>query len=246
MSYTRTLLAVGLLLLAPGLAHADGKHLTVIELFTSEGCSSCPEADKYLSEMAQVGKRDGLLPLSFHVDYWDYLGWKDSYSSPANTQRQRDYARRMELRYVYTPQMVVQGALQATGSNRVAVAGQIEAARGMKHLRVGLKIAGGNLSVALPDAATSETLPQADVFLVVYDNKRITSVKRGENRGKTLISRNVVRAITRIGEWRGKATTIQTVTPGPKDGDKLATVAPVVVEEDDGSSDKAAGSRKDK
>jgi len=227
MTYARTLLTcalLSLLSLGAATALASEKPLTVVELFTSQGCSSCPAADRYLSEMAQGGERDGLLALSFHVDYWDYLGWKDSYSSPVNTQRQHDYARRMDLRYVYTPQMVVQGALQATGSNRAVVADQIEAARSMTRLHVGLKISGGTLSVTLPDAAIPETSPQADVLLVVYDNAHTTAVKRGENRGKTLTSRNVVRAITRIGEWRGKGTTLQAVAPGPKDGDRLAVI----------------------
>lgn len=224
MMHTRTLLICAMLSLVAGPAVADGTHLTVVELFTSEGCSSCPQADKYLSEMANDERRDDLLPLSLHVDYWDYLGWKDHHSSPENTRRQHQYAKRLDMRYVYTPQMVVQGALQATGSNRVAVAEQIEAARDMAHLHIGLKMTADTLSVTLPDTASSENKPDADVFLVVYDDAHSTVVKSGENRGKTLISRNVVRTITRIGGWRGKSTTIRTVAPSAQDGDKLAVI----------------------
>lgn len=224
MIRARSILTVALLLFVPGLAFADGKSLTVVELFNSQGCSACPPANKYLSEMARDSERNSLLPLSFHVDYWNYLGWKDPYSSPENTQRQRDYAQRMKLRYVYTPQMVIQGALQATGSDRDAVADRIEAARSMTRLHVGLKITGGALTVTLPDIAIPGNPPQADVFLVVYDSARTNPVKRGENRGKILTSSNVVRAITRIGEWRGKGMTLQAPAPKAQDGDRLAVI----------------------
>ena len=103
-----------------GMAVVGGpaRALTVVELFTSQGCSSCPPADALLGELAT---RDGILALSRHVGYWDYIGWKDPFALPANTERQRVYARRLGLPYVYTPQIVAQGATQAVGSQRDSV-----------------------------------------------------------------------------------------------------------------------------
>ena len=102
---------------------AAGDPLTVVELFTSQGCSSCPPADALVGVLVE---REGVLVLSEHVDYWDYLGWRDPFAIPATTQRQRDYARRLGVGYVYTPQMVIQGASQVTGSNREAVFNRLE------------------------------------------------------------------------------------------------------------------------
>src|ERR1700736_1842766 len=111
------------LLLSLGLAvvvtpAAAGERPIVVELFTSQGCSSCPPADALLAELAQ---RPDVIALGFHIDYWDDLGWKDPLSSPAATARQRDYARQFGRRQVYTPQLVVDGAEEAVGSDRAAV-----------------------------------------------------------------------------------------------------------------------------
>src|SRR5512144_1000431 len=97
---------------------AGRPSLTVVELFTSQGCSSCPPADALIGELAQ---REDVLALSEHVDYWDYLGWKDPFASPAHTARQRNYAKALGLKYLYTPQVVVQGQVQVSGSEREAV-----------------------------------------------------------------------------------------------------------------------------
>ncbi|MBT3238799.1 MAG: DUF1223 domain-containing protein [Rhodospirillaceae bacterium] len=221
MKCARTLLAVAMMLFASGPAFSVDAPLTVVELFTSQGCSSCPPADKYLSELAATRESNGVLALSFHVDYWDYLGWKDPYSSSRNTQRQRDYARKMDLRYVYTPQMVIQGAHQTTGSNRVAVASQIAKARRMIRVPIELKRSGQTLSITLPDATGT---PEADIFIVVYDNTHTTAVKRGENRGETITNRNVVRSITNIGQWRGESSTLTASVPDKNDGDACAVI----------------------
>src|SRR6059036_991639 len=103
---------------APGRA-ADNRPPVVVELFTSEGCSSCPPADAFLGELAQ---RPDIVALAFHVDYWDYIGWKDPYASPLTTQRQHDYAAALHLHMVYTPQMVVDGRADVVGSERSDVA----------------------------------------------------------------------------------------------------------------------------
>src|SRR5579863_7436988 len=111
----------------PGAARAEEHQSSpvVVELFTSQGCSSCPPADKYLGELA---KRPDVMALAFHVEYWNYIGWTDSYSKPWATQRQRDYEAAMKLRYVYTPEMVIQGASEGVGSEPMAIEPMIRAA----------------------------------------------------------------------------------------------------------------------
>jgi len=193
--------------------------LTVVELFTSQGCSSCPPADAYLGELARLDEKEGILPLSFHVDYWDNLGWKDPYSSADNTQRQRDYASHMDLRYIYTPQMVVQGALQATGSDRRTIVEQIKAARKMPAVDVQLHRNAQTMQVMLAKTAKQVN---ANVFMVIYDKEHITKIKRGENSGKTISNRNVVRSLMNIGSWTGEAANLS--FPLGDNGDACAVI----------------------
>ena len=204
----KTLLLVCLLALTPHHPAAAGKPLTVVELFTSQGCSSCPPADAFLGELAT---RRGLLALSFHVDYWDYLGWKDAFSSPLHTERQRGYAKRLGLRFVYTPQMVIQGTAQATGSNRGAVLAGIEESLDMERIDFGLRLeSSGNITVSLPEAPLGK---EAEVWLVVFDRRHETPVRRGENSGRTIANFNVVRSFRKIATWRGAAKEIPAALP---------------------------------
>ncbi len=194
----KTVLFLGFFALYAGQnqAQADKGGPVVVELFTSQGCSSCPPADRYLSELAD---RDDILALSLHVDYWDYIGWKDPFSSPAYSQRQREYRPQFDLRYVYTPQMVIQGAAQAQGADRPKVEKLIEKLHGRDRIAVGLGPGPrpGTLSVTLP-ATFSEDVR---VLLLTYDRKHLTSIKRGENEGIKLINRNVVRSMEPLQDW---------------------------------------------
>ena len=176
---------------------AENKSLTLVELFTSQGCSSCPPADALLGELA---KRDDVVALSVHVDYWDYIGWKDRFASPENTKRQRRYAKYLGMRYVYTPQMVIQGADHATGSDRAKVLKKIDAATKPGRLAVRVRRHGDGFRVSVPAGAAEE----AAVWMAVFDARHDTKIKRGENSGRTLSYYNVVRAMTRIGTWSGK------------------------------------------
>ncbi len=184
--------------LIPFPALADGP--TVVELFTSQGWSSCPPADAFLGELA---KRQDVLALGFHVDYWDYIGWKDPYADAGNTRRQRAYSSKLGLRYVFTPQMVVQGAASATGSDQTAVLGLIGRDRGQDRVEVKLsRDPSGLVTASLPAAPQAE---EADIWVAFYDREHVTAVKRGENSGRTLRNFNVVRKLVRIGSWRGQA-----------------------------------------
>ncbi len=200
-------LAVALFFGAPeGVAAAGDPPLTVVELFTSQGCSSCPPADAFLGELA---KRDDVLALSVHVDYWDYIGWKDPFADPRNTRRQRAYAKKLGLRYVYTPQMVIQGAYDSTGSDRAEVLGKITQAAEMKRLAVKISRTKDGVRVVLPDAGGTE---KAAIWLFVFDFRHDSVIKRGENSGRTLRYHNVVRGMTRIGTWSGQSQDITTKT----------------------------------
>lgn len=218
--------------LAPASVLADAaKRPVVVELFTSQGCYSCPPADKFLGVLAG---RSGVIALSFHVDYWNYLGWRDPYSSPEATQRQQVYASAMRRRTVYTPQMVVDGTLQAIGSYTGVVDGQIRLRREAADDRVAVSIAGGGSDGALSATVKGDGGRTGDcqVWLVYFDRQHTTEIPRGENAGKTLTYYNVVREFRQVVEYRGADLEIEIPRTGKRGGsfDRVA----VLVQEPDG------------
>ena len=201
--------AVLAVLAVPGLAAAQApERLVVVELFTSQGCSSCPPADALLTELART--EPGLLPLGLHVTYWDRLGWRDPYALPAATARQRGYAARFEQEGVYTPQMVVDGQRQAVGSDRAAVRAAIRDARLSAEAQPALQVTadGAGLRVQSGRSPGAVTL-----WLVGFDPRHSTAVGAGENGGRTLQETNVVRALVRAGTTGGEPLDI--VAPRP-------------------------------
>lgn len=183
-------------------ATAGDSRPVVVELFTSQGCSSCPPADELLAELA---KDPGVLALSFHVDYWDYIGWKDPFAAAQYTERQRDYAATLGLRYVYTPQMVIDGRHDVVGSKRREVTRAVEdASATVPAVEVTLEAADGGRAVLSAGTPPSE---EATVWLVTFDDGHDTPVARGENRGRALHNSNVVRELTALGAWSGTAKT---------------------------------------
>jgi hypothetical protein len=181
----------------------------VVELFTSQGCSSCPPADAFLTDLAR--QRRDVLALAFHVTYWDYLGWKDPYSLDAATARQRDYARHLGEDGVYTPQMVVDGAKGFVGSDRSEGLGAIDGAAAKSVLVTLARDAGALVVTVGPGVG------MAQVLLVGFDPSHDTPVGRGENSGRTLRETNIVRSLTPIGAWAGSAVTLHT-TPQAGEG----------------------------
>ena len=177
-------------------------RLVVVELFTSQGCSSCPPADALLGELAS---RDDVLPLALHVDYWDYIGWKDIFADPSNTTRQKDYARAAGARSVYTPQMVVGGRDHVVGYKPMKLAMLID-----KHGEAPASItATARKSGARIEVTLNGTAPGAgnvDVILVRYLPARTVEIRRGENAGHTLTYHNIVAEMRRIGRWNGRGT----------------------------------------
>jgi hypothetical protein len=200
-------LASALLGAAPALA-GEATRPIVVELFTSQGCSSCPPADALLGELA---RRNDVLPLAFHVDYWDRLGWKDPYSSAAATQRQRAYARQLDSATVYTPQMVVDGRIDVVGSYRDRVLAAIDRAR-LAAVAVPVECAAGPDGVRVRvGAAEAPGSRRATVWLIGFDQHRVTKVGSGENGGRTLAEWHIVRGIEPLADWTGAAW--ETVVP---------------------------------
>ena len=202
----------------------------VVELFTSQGCNSCPPADAYLGELA---KRPDVLALAFHVDYWNYIGWSDPFSAPFASERQRSYALTLHLPYVYTPQMVVNGTQQGTGSDRSKIERLISDAAADPAQRPSITLArsaDGQVTVhigttPLPKGANGV------LWLVSFDHAHTTDIPRGENSGRTLVDYNVVRSLERIGAWTGETLDVS-VAAGSATGD--GGIAVLLQQEDTG------------
>jgi hypothetical protein len=169
----------------------------VLELFTSQGCSSCPPADKLMGELA---KDPSLVAFSLNVDYWDSLGWKDTLADPRNAERQRAYALLRGDRGVYTPQIVVNGTAHVVGSDKGAVERALASSHDGLPLPVKLAVNGGKLSVDLP---AGEGAGEVWVYALAKDVP--VAVGRGENRGHTITYHNVARSWRKLGDWNGKA-----------------------------------------
>jgi hypothetical protein len=189
----RLLPFLSMLVLLPAVAPAAG--LQVVELYQSQGCSSCPPANAVL---AQIADRPDVIALNFSVTYWDRLGWKDSFAQPAFTRRQWDYAHAAGRENVATPQMIINGRAAVVGSNRAEVEAAIRA-----YARTGAEpvIAAANGSVTIGSTAAQ---PPSTVWLVRYDPRSIdVPVRAGENGGKTLPHREIVRDLIALGTWHG-------------------------------------------
>jgi hypothetical protein len=186
-------------------SYAAAEPRAVIELFTSQGCSSCPPADKLL---AQFASDPSLVPISLPIDYWDYLGWKDTLADPRNSARQRAYSHVRGDREVYTPQVVVNGSVHALGSDRDAIEAAIAASRknGMTlSLPVSMTLADGRLLVSVPGGGEGRSL--AEVWVCGLVKAATVTIGRGENRGKTITYHNVARHWVKLGTWNGTAET---------------------------------------
>lgn len=195
----------------PGSAQAQ-QGPVVVELFTSQGCHSCPPADDILAELAA---RDDVIALALHVDYWDYLGWKDAFALPGHVKRQKDYRRTLKARSIYTPQAMIDGEADAVGSRRSDVYSAIQAAKAKPNpAEVGFDDIGGRM-IARVAPATEESAPgePATVWMVTYAAPQEVDIRRGENAGRTLTYHNVVTSWIRMGEWRGEATNYDAPMP---------------------------------
>jgi len=212
----------------------------VVELFTSQGCANCPPADAYLSELT---RRGDLVTLTFPVDYWDYLGWKDTAAKPEFTARQKAYAARRGDRDVFTPQVVVDGETRLVGSDRDGIRREIDRHEtGALGVAVDLDAGGDGLRVRLPEAEGASGPIHATVWLVRFEESRTVTIARGENTGRTLTYSHLVRSLQPIGMWKGKAVTIELPRlEGPAAGD--AGCAVLVQSDKDGLPGRILGAR---
>ena len=190
-------------------ASALAKSPVVVELFTSQGCSSCLKADDLMGEVAD---RPGILLLTYAVDYWDYLGWRDTFAKEDYSARQRAYMKRMSGREVYTPQIVVNGTSETAAIHADKVDPLILRAGRAKGLPSPLLRQRSDTRISV--GAGRYPKGGAEVWLVRYDpTDQSVEIKRGENRGKTMVYHNVVRDLVRLGSWSGKARSYTLPTP---------------------------------
>ena len=203
------------ILIAAGLPGCAPARPTVVELFTSESCSSCPPADAYLTELTQ-SRRD-VLPLAFHVTYWNGLGWKDPFSLPTATERQAVYAARLGGG-AYTPEIVIDGRSGHIGSRRGEVEAAIGAAQRAARAGPTVSVSRGPAGVTVEVGAGAGA---ASVILIGFDPRHTTSIGGGENGGRTLVDSNVVRSIRPVGSWSGKP--LRQTAPIPS-GQRLAVL----------------------
>ena len=181
----------------------------LLELFTSQGCSSCPPADALLEALR---KKPGVITLSFSVDYWNYLGWHDTLSSPENSERQRDYALSRGDGKVYTPQLVVDGIKHVNGANEAAIEMAIRTAeRRLKDVKVPITMRadGDSLVVDIAAAPAGSNMREATVWLAVAKDEEIVEITRGENRGETITYTHPVRELMPVGMWKGKPMSLR-------------------------------------
>lgn len=184
-------------LLAPaGAQDSGGGTRAVVELFTSQGCSSCPPADALLTDLAE---RSDVVALAYHVDYWDYIGWEDTFGAKGFSDRQRDYAKSWGSSRIFTPQMVINGAKGVVGSKRNLVQSEVANA----HLPVAVAVSRTDnvLNVTVPGL---EGQGDATVWLVTYIDEAHVAIERGENAGKTMIYTHVVTGRQLLGAWEAE------------------------------------------
>jgi len=201
---------------------AGAEPRAVIELFTSQGCSSCPPADRLLGELA---RDPSVVAMSLPIDYWDYIGWKDTLAKPRHTARQRFYARTRGDGDVFTPQVVVNGVTHAVGSDKAAIEQAIAESRregALLDLPVKLAVADGKLNVSVlgghPEKAGGE------VWLCAIGTAIPVAIGRGENSGHTLTYHNVVRRWVKLGDWTGTARTFSVPLTDLESADAAAVV----------------------
>ena len=213
----RTILTAAAIAASVSAASAATRPI-VVELFTSQGCSSCPPADALLEELAT---RPNILALGFHVDYWDRLGWKDPLSGEGSTERQRAYARQFHTGEVYTPQMVVNGTREAVGSDRGAVLSALGSATTDAAVTVTFAADAKSVEIGAGSGA-------GRIILANFVLKRSNPIGRGENAGHVATDVNGVKTLRTLGDWNVAATRFDIDAPGPNEG------VAVLIQSDDG------------
>jgi len=204
----------------------QGPRPVVVELFTSQGCSDCPAADRIVTELA---KRKDVIALSLPITYWDMLGWKDTLATEANTNRQKSYAKAMNRSGIYTPQVIIDGHLDIVGNQRdkvmAAVANRAVEIAYDQPVNLTLAIASGRVEISIPAAARAKIKPLATIWVMRTLAQANVNVQQGENRNHQLAYANVVRELHRAGEWTGEAMKLDLpLTLGKAKQDGIAVI----------------------
>ncbi len=191
----------------------------VVELFTSQGCSSCPPADALLKDVSR--ERPDVIALSFPVDIWDYIGWKDTLAKPEFTARQKHYAQSRGDHQVYTPQIIVDGAVHGVGSDKQQLTALVESTSATRHnVGTSMKISESDGMVVVDLGAASGDIGHgAGVWLLRVSRAKSVSIGRGENRGRHLTYANVVRSLVRMGQWTGTPSRFELPLPEARTDD---------------------------
>jgi hypothetical protein len=186
-------------------AFAGAARPVVVELFTSQACSSCPAADALMGELRQM---QGVIVLSYNVDYWDYLGWRDTLASPEKSQRQYDYAKARGDMDVYTPQVVVDGGSHYRGSNKSVILAAIARARAATPQNpIGISLT-ANEHEFIVEIGKGAVAQDATLWLMPFAPSIAVKIEKGENAGKDIVYYNVVRKLVPAGMWHGAAMTL--------------------------------------
>jgi hypothetical protein len=202
----RIALALATVAAAFGAVSASAEPRAVVELFTSQGCSSCPPADRLIGELS---RDPTIIALTFPIDYWDYLGWKDTLAQPKFAIRQRGYAYKRGDREVYTPQTVINGLAHALGSDRAQIVKTIANTRktlSVMSVPVPMTVGKNQIDIAIPEAELTATA-QAEVWICGIAREMFVNIQKGENRGREIAYHNVVRRWLKVGDWTGRAAT---------------------------------------
>ncbi|THD54777.1 MAG: DUF1223 domain-containing protein [Bradyrhizobium sp.] len=197
--------ALGVCAIVAIIRPAIAEPRAVVELFTSQGCSSCPPADKIIGELA---KDPSVIALSMPIDYWDYLGWKDTLADARFSARQKAYSQMRGDRDVYTPQVVVNGAAHVIGSDRAGIEsaiGNTKKADGVMSVPVSMTLAGKQITVSVAAANKGPAAMHGEIWICSISKAVPISIGRGENRGREITYYNVVRNVLKVGDWNGNA-----------------------------------------
>ncbi len=182
---------------------ARAQNAVVVELFTSQGCSSCPPADKLLGELA---KRDNVIALAMHVDYWDYLGWKDTFASPENTKRQRQYAAKGKRRSIFTPEAIIMGEDSLVGHSKRKIEASLKAhGAAARSVEVAAKAGSGVIAIAVRSYGDNVAISRILLASIMPHSE--VEILRGENRGKSIYYHNIVTDLAEVAVWDGKGET---------------------------------------
>jgi len=195
--------ALGICAIVAIIHPAQAEPRAVVELFTSQGCSSCPPADRILGELAQD---PSVIALSMPIDYWDYLGWKDTLADARFSARQKAYSQVRGDREVYTPQVVVNGSVHVIGSDRARIEGAIDATRkatGVMSVPVTMTQTGKQINVSVAPSGNGSAAMHGEVWICSISKQVPIAIRRGENSGREITYHNVVRNLLKVGDWNG-------------------------------------------